>query len=195
MGARRELGHAGGHLLPRRDLEPPAGRERGWAADGSFGWLVRLASTGAQIRDELNDALAGRALRGARRARLGWEHLGNDCPGRVGRADAWKNWHLIEHGRYGLAENAALLPRTVARLRECRADFIADEVMIARQPPKTGIDPHSDGKNFMLAAHIGLVVPPDQVCWMRVGTREHRWAPGRACVLNSSASDVERLTH
>ena len=155
-------------------------------ADGSFGWLVRLREHWREIRDELNGALADAARCEERGVRV-WagNTYGNDCPDASAVPDAWKNWHLIEHGRW-VDENAALLPRTAARLRECGADLVADEVMIARQPPRTGIDPHSDGKNFMLAAHIGLVVPPDQVCWMRVGAREHRWAAGRACVINSS---------
>ena len=32
-------------------------------------------------------------------------------------------------------------------------------VMFARQLPGSGVKPHSDGRNFILTAHLGLKVP------------------------------------
>lgn len=41
------------------------------------------------------------------------------------------------------------------------------EAFFAKQAPKTGIAPHSDGCNFILTAHLGLDVPEGK-CWIKV---------------------------
>ena len=37
-----------------------------------------------------------------------------------------------------------------------------------QQLPLSGVQPHSDGRNFVLTGHLGLRVPKEGDCWMKV---------------------------
>jgi aspartate beta-hydroxylase len=59
--------------------------------------------------------------------------------------------------------------------------------MFAKQQPGTGVLPHSDGRNFVLTAHLGLKIPQEaDKCWMRVGGERRSWQQGKALVLDTS---------
>ena len=60
--------------------------------------------------------------------------------------------------------------------------------MFARQAPGTGVQPHSDARNFILTAHLGLQVPTDPpgACWMRVAAERKRWEEGRVVVIDTT---------
>merc|ERR1712166_1222692 len=77
------------------------------------------------------------------------------------------------------------MPNTARLLGECGALSEVDEVMFARQPCQSGIDPHSDGKNFMMAGHLGLDVP-EGACWIQVGSARHYWRNGKAMACNTA---------
>eukprot|EP00435_Cladocopium_sp_Y103_P011367 s125_g2.t5 len=50
--------------------------------------------------------------------------------------------------------------------------------------PGTGVQPHSDGRNFFLTAHFGLSVPPD--CAITVGGEERPWKEDDCIILDTS---------
>lgn len=61
-------------------------------------------------------------------------------------------------------------------------------VMFARQAPQTGVQPHSDARNFILTAHLGLKVPTDPpgACWMRVAEETRGWEEGKVVVIDTT---------
>ena len=61
------------------------------------------------------------------------------------------------------------------------------EVFFAKQKGKTGIQPHSDGCNFVLTAHLGLDVPEGE-CWIKVGAEKKDWKNGKAIVFDTHYS-------
>ena len=84
-----------------------------------------------------------------------------------------------------LQSNAALFPETVDLIK--RAGVPAQEVFFAKQPPGTGIKPHTDGCNFIMTSHLGLDVPhEDERCWMRVGSARKPWANGGILMCDTS---------
>lgn len=92
--------------------------------------------------------------------------------------------------------NARIFPKTVQLLREIGAPTV--EVFFAKQKGKTGIQPHSDGCNFVLTAHLGVDVPEGE-CWIKVGGQKEEWRNGKALAFDThyfhetgNASDKDR---
>ena len=62
-------------------------------------------------------------------------------------------------------------------------------VRFARQRPGTAVARHSDGRNFVLTAHLGLSVPSPTSgsdCWISVAGEKRRWREGEVLVLDTS---------
>lgn len=129
--------------------------------------------------------LEGRGRRGARRV-VG--HPRPPPPGRFEReydryAPEWRILGLVLDDERTRA--CAKFPRTLALLESSGALAHAQEVFFAKQPAGTGCAPHSDNRNFILGAHLGLVA--DGTAWIRVGAApEHRWLPGEPFVFDGS---------
>jgi hypothetical protein len=48
------------------------------------------------------------------------------------------------------------------------------------------VEPHSDGRNFILTAHLGLCIP-HKGCWIKVGNEERKsWKVGKLTTLDTS---------
>lgn len=60
--------------------------------------------------------------------------------------------------------------------------------MFARQAPKSRVARHSDGRNFVLTAHLGLKVPEGGVetCWIECAGVRKSWEEGKCVVLDTS---------
>lgn len=60
--------------------------------------------------------------------------------------------------------------------------------MFARQAAGTGVQPHSDGRNFILTAHLGLQIPsqPKGACWMRVAEERKEWEENKVLVIDTT---------
>lgn len=57
-------------------------------------------------------------------------------------------------------------------------------VCFAKQAPGSGVQSHSDGRNFILTSHLGLKVPEE--CWIEVGGERRGWEKGRLTTLDTS---------
>lgn len=68
-----------------------------------------------------------------------------------------KGWSGVRLQRLGnwIPENCDKFPKTVALLKELAIPLAVRGVMFARQVPGSGVSPHSDGRNFILTAHLG----------------------------------------
>ncbi|TFJ79886.1 hypothetical protein NSK_008773, partial [Nannochloropsis salina CCMP1776] len=156
-----------------------------------FPWLQKLEENAGVVQQELKEALAmGEML----------EKTGNNVwVGALTSEGAaygpdWKT--LVLQDRAWDETNARIFPKTVELLREIGAPTV--EVFFAKQKGKTGIQPHSDGCNFVLTAHLGLEVPEGE-CWIKVGGQKEEWRNGKALAFDThyfhetgNASDKDR---
>jgi len=146
--------------------------------NGQFPWLEKLETEYLQIRNELNEALENPDL----------SSIGNSIWVPAARDDAiaygpsWRTLVLQDRCQWE-ETNTKLFPATTRLLRDAACPSV--EVFFARQPPKTGIKPHTDNTNFILTAHVGLDVPED-LSWMQVGDFKKYWKNGEALVADTS---------
>jgi aspartate beta-hydroxylase len=115
--------------------------------------------------------------------------------GEVFAADsAWQNqvmgagWSAIRLQRLGVwnVENCQEFKQTYELLRSLNCPFAVRGVCFARQLPQSGVQPHSDGRNFILTSHLGLQVPKG--CWIEVGGERREWEEGKLITLDTSFS-------
>mmetsp|Transcript_232 Transcript_232/g.355 ORF Transcript_232/g.355 Transcript_232/m.355 type:complete len:329 (-) Transcript_232:151-1137(-) len=112
----------------------------------------------------------------------------------------WQNqvmgdgWSAIRLQRLGVwnAENCQAFPQTYELLRNLRIPLAVRGVCFARQAPDSGVQEHSDGRNFILTSHLGLQIPKggkgekDKDCWIKVGTERRGWEEGKLTTLDTS---------
>jgi aspartyl/asparaginyl beta-hydroxylase (cupin superfamily) len=107
---------------------------------------------------------------------------------------AWQNqvmgagWSAIRLQRLGVwnAETCAQFPRSYDLLRSLQIPLAVRGVCFARQAPGSGVQPHSDGRNFILTSHLGLQIPPG--CWIKSGEEQRGWEVGKLTTLDTSFS-------
>ena len=59
--------------------------------------------------------------------------------------------------------------------------------MFAKQKPGTGVDAHSDGRNFILTAHVGLKIPKEKdKCWISVAGERRSWEENKVLLFDTS---------
>jgi len=105
---------------------------------------------------------------------------------------AWQNqvmgtgWSAVRLQRLGVwnADNCREFPETYELLRSLDIPFAVRGVCFARQAPGSGVQAHSDGRNFILTSHLGLKVP--EGCWMKVGEEQRTWEAGKLTTLDTS---------
>ena len=145
---------------------------------GQYEWLETLEENYEDIRHELSAALVNPEL----------QNLGNSIWVPAAREDAvayGPNWRtLVLQDRCQWEEvNSELFPKTTLLLK--RSGCPSVEIFFARQPPSTGIKPHTDNTNFILTAHLGLDVPENSA-WMQVGDFKKYWENGKGLVADTS---------
>lgn len=98
-------------------------------------------------------------------------------------------WQAIRLQRMGEWNeiNSSLFPKTVRIIRGLNIPLAIRGVMFAKQRPKSGVAPHSDGRNFILTAHLGVKIPKDNKnVWIKVGSIEQKWNNGKILVFDTS---------
>ena len=98
-------------------------------------------------------------------------------------------WSAIRLQRLGQwnSENCQEFPKTYELLKQLNIPLAVRGVCFARQAPGSGVQPHSDGRNFILTSHLGLKVP-DSGCWIKVGDEKRTWQVGKLTTLDTSFS-------
>jgi aspartyl/asparaginyl beta-hydroxylase (cupin superfamily) len=105
---------------------------------------------------------------------------------------AWQNqvmgegWSAIRLQRLGVwnTEKCTEFPETYQLLRSLQIPLAVRGVCFARQAPGSGVQPHSDGRNFILTSHLGLKIPDE--CWIQVGEERRGWTEGKLTTLDTS---------
>ena len=105
---------------------------------------------------------------------------------------AWQNnvmgagWSAFRLQRLGVwnGDNCKEFPKTTELLRSLNIPFAVRGVCFARQAAGSGVQAHTDGRNFILTSHVGLKVP--EGCWIKVGEEESTWETGKLVTLDTS---------
>ena len=89
---------------------------------------------------------------------------------------------------YGLGvwntEICKLFPKTYDLLRSLGIPLAVRGVCFARQAANSGVQPHSDGRNFILTSHLGIEIPDG--CWIKVGAETRGWDEGKLTTIDTS---------
>ena len=114
-----------------------------------FPWAQKLEENCHVITEELEKNLADRqsAMFAGDSA---WQ---NNVMG-----SGWTAVRLQRLGQWNVA-NCQAFPKTYALLQELEIPLAVRGVCFARQTPQTGVQPHSDGRNFILTTHVALKIP------------------------------------
>lgn len=104
----------------------------------------------------------------------------------------WQNqvmgggWSAIRLQRLGVwnMDNCNEFPKSYELLRQLGIPLAVRGVCFARQAPGSGVQPHTDGRNFILTAHFGLKVPKES--WIKVGDEQKTWEEGKLTTLDTS---------
>mmetsp|Transcript_157865 Transcript_157865/g.278698 ORF Transcript_157865/g.278698 Transcript_157865/m.278698 type:complete len:323 (+) Transcript_157865:72-1040(+) len=146
-----------------------------------YPWCADLASQTDSIRAELAE----------HRHVADWSS-GEGTFGMMGAPD-WRAIGLVRDGIWVAPEGH--FPKTRAALNAARG-FVPDEVSFANLPSSSKIEAHSDNMNYLLVAHLGLVVDEGR-CSLKVGDATRQWREGEFLVfdhtfLHSATNDSDR---
>ena len=171
------------------DVPFPGLRATPWHATEELGWVARLEEDWREARDELTAFLALLDEGGFVKPETAL------CP-ETGR---FEKLVLCEDGSRAIETATRVgrdhFERTLALLRVSGAPLGPAPVSMNRQPPNSGLPPHSDNANFLLTGHLGLVVPDDGVCeFVMVDSEARRWREGGVLIADTSfrARDAQR---
>lgn len=98
-------------------------------------------------------------------------------------------WQAIRLQRMGEwnEENMIKFPKTSRIIQGLNIPLAVRGVMFAKQNSRTGVKPHSDGRNFILTAHLGLRIPQDSKnCYIKVGTEQKEWKQNEVLIFDTS---------
>ena len=145
--------------------------------------------------------------------------LSSESPSRLFASDSvWQNqvmgtgWSAVRLQRLGVWNKDVCdeFPETYNLLKSLDIPLAVRGVCFARQAPHSGVQPHSDGRNFILTSHLGLEVPTGKErdmqheetcsytlrlllllllqlgCWMKVGEKKSSWEVGKLLTLDTS---------
>ena len=163
------------------DVPFPGLRAAPWHATEELGWVARLEEDWREARDELTAFLALLDEGGFVKPET------TLCP-ETGR---FEKLVLCEDGSRAIETATRVgrdhFARTLALLRSSGAPLGPAPVSMNRQPPNSGLPPHSDNANFLLTGHLGLVVPDDGVCeFVMVDSEARRWRAGGVLLADTS---------
>jgi len=97
----------------------------------------------------------------------------------------WKTFGLLDRGIWDPV-NTQLFPKTSRIIKE--SGIPAVEAFFASMEPQSDIKLHSDNADFVLTAHLPLVVPDNgkNKCRITVGDESREWLEGRMMMFDTS---------
>lgn len=145
-----------------------------WWDTTQFSWVKELEAKAPEIAEELAAVENSNIV------------FKSDSKYAQTMGDGWTAFRLQRFGEWN-AENCALFPKTTSILRSLPIPLAMRGVMFAKQKPNSGVQPHSDGRNFILTGHLGLKVPQaHELCWIKVGEEKRSWKANKLLVFDTS---------
>lgn len=147
---------------------------RPWWDKNNFAWVKDLESKSNEIAEELQFVETSSVV------------FKSDSKYAQTMGEGWTAFRLQRFGEWN-ADNCALFPKTTQILRSLAIPLAMRGVMFAKQKPNSGVQPHSDGRNFILTGHLGLKVPKaHELCWIKVGGEKRSWMKNELLVFDTS---------
>lgn len=115
-----------------------------------FPWAARLEENAHIIIEEFQKKLETDAEKSIFMGDSAWQN------GVMG--EGWSAFRLQRVGVWNV-DNCKEFPKTYELLRSLNIPIAIRGVCFARQGPGSGVQPHSDGRNFILTSHLGLSIP------------------------------------
>ena len=155
-----------------------------WWDTDKFEWTAPLEETAPLIREELERVLTAEELFKA------------DSNFQQMMGSGWTAFRLQRMGEWN-EENMARFPITSKVVKSLKIPLAVRGVMFARQQPGSGVQPHTDGRNFILTCHLGVSVPtpPEgrgKGCWIKVGSERRVWENNKALIFDTSFTHETR---
>jgi aspartate beta-hydroxylase len=151
-----------------------------WHDEKEFPTCVKLEQSWEAIRDELMYALDNR--RGFQHYVRRYDDKQNDPNSEVPKE--WKALYLKDHLQE-FPENRAMCPETIRIIDD--EPRVENYVFFSALDPGGHIAPHHSTYNWIFVMHLGLIVPENADCVMRVGNAEpKRWKEGKSHVFDAS---------
>ena len=154
---------------------------KGWWDPSSFDWITHLESHAQAIIDELQSVLAAEQL-----LEKDWSNRRHNSMG-----EGWTSFRLQKMGEWN-DENMLSFPITTKVVRDKQIPLAMRGVMFAKQAPGTGVAPHSDEWNFLLTAHLGIVIPKGEGCCITVAGETRPWKQDKVIVFDTSFTHSTR---
>ena len=145
---------------------------KAWWNSQDFSWANHLEIQAPIIRCELESVLQQQ------------EVFKGDSRYQQLMGSGWTAFRLQRLGEWN-KQNMALFPRTTEIVQGLDIPLAVRGVMFAKQAPGSGVQPHSDGRNFILTAHLGLKVP-EEGCWISVAGVKKSWKRDGLIVFDTS---------
>jgi hypothetical protein len=158
-----------------------------------FPWVARLEEQSSIIRKELeNKLLAASSSSTAEQTQQASLFRGDSAWQSQVMGSGWSAIRLQRMGVWNVEFCEQNFPQTYHIVRSLNIPLAIRGVCFARQEGMSGVAPHSDGRNFILTAHLGLKIPTG--CWIKVGedddTRNfvsrREWEEGKIILLDTS---------
>jgi len=138
----------------------------------AFPWASELESKAHIILSEFESKLKRDEKEAAEQKQL---FTGDSAWQNNVMGSGWSAFRLQRLGEWNV-ENCNEFPETYNLLRSLDIPLAVRGVCFARQTPGTGVQPHSDGRNFILTSHLGLKVPEGKLVLpqLRFSDDDHR---------------------
>jgi len=147
---------------------------KAWWDPSTFAWVKGLEDKSAVINAELESVLKQQQV------------FQGDSPAQRLMGAGWTAFRLQRLGNWN-KENIALFPETTKILEGLDIPFAVRGVMFAKQQPGSGVQAHSDGRNFILTAHLGLKIPTQpESCWISVAGEKRSWEKNKVMIFDTS---------
>jgi len=163
-----------------------------------FPWVAKLEEQSYIIRSELESKLRAASSSSSSSSSLMEEQQqlslfrGDSAWQSQVMGAGWSAIRLQRMGVWNVEFCERHFPQTYQIVRSLNIPLAVRGVCFARQEGMSGVAPHSDGRNFILTAHLGLKIPTG--CWIKVGvddvTRnfvsQREWEEGKILLLDTS---------
>jgi aspartyl/asparaginyl beta-hydroxylase (cupin superfamily) len=139
-----------------------------------FPWAEQLEANSHIILEEFATMMKDRSL-----------FAGDSIQQNEVMGGGWSALRLQRLGEWN-TYNCERFPKSYQLLRSLKIPTAVRGVCFARQAPGSGVQPHSDGRNFILTSHLGLKIP--EGCWIQVGDERQEWQEGKLTTVDTSFS-------
>lgn len=152
-------------------------------------WCGHLESNWQIVVDELNQLLAQSNRKSWGKVGSGNRGSGGDDHRVVSAGGRWTEYVLFGTGSSSTDIDAPLTKRL---LRKYVPDAVSlagsggGEVIFSCLAPHTHIDAHCGPTNLRWTAHLGLVIPANGNCRIKVGDEWHNWYAGKILLFDDS---------